>query len=76
VCVCVCVCGCVCVCVCMCVCVCIRTFLGLYPEWDSEHPIHLVAHSMGGLTARCLVQLLAGIYHKYIYICIYIYVYM
>lgn len=31
----------------------------LYAEWDAAHPIHLVGHSMGGQTARMLVQLLA-----------------
>jgi hypothetical protein len=36
-----------------------RTFPGLYPQWDAQHPVHLVAHSMGGLTARCLVHLLS-----------------
>lgn len=33
---------------------------GLYPQWDAEHPVHLVTHSMGGQTARMLVQMLAG----------------
>jgi triacylglycerol lipase len=33
---------------------------GLYPAWDANHPVHLVTHSMGGQTARMLVQLLAG----------------
>jgi triacylglycerol lipase len=33
---------------------------GLYPAWDATHPVHLVTHSMGGQTARMLVQLLAG----------------
>ena len=36
-----------------------RTFPGLYPEWSEERPIHLLGHSMGGLTARALVQLLS-----------------
>jgi len=31
---------------------------GLYPEWDAEHPIHIIGHSQGGLTARMLEYLL------------------
>jgi len=33
---------------------------GLYPQWDAAHPVHLITHSMGGQTARLLVQLLAA----------------
>src|SRR6185369_15680765 len=33
---------------------------GLYPSWDATHPVHFVTHSMGGQTARMLVQLLAA----------------
>ena len=32
--------------------------LALYPVWDAQHPIHLVAHSQGGQTVRALIQLL------------------
>lgn len=32
--------------------------LALYPQWDADHPIHLVGHSQGGTTIRALVQLL------------------
>ncbi len=32
----------------------------LYPEWDSDHPVHLVGHSMGGQTIRMLAAMLAG----------------
>ncbi|HYD79438.1 MAG TPA: hypothetical protein VEC06_06490 [Paucimonas sp.] len=32
--------------------------LALYPEWDANHPIHLIAHSQGGQTSRVLIQLL------------------
>ena len=32
---------------------------GMYPEWDSEHPLHFVGHSMGGDTIRTLMNLLA-----------------
>lgn len=35
-----------------------RTFEGIYPQWDSNHPIHLIGHSMGGLTSRALVDLM------------------
>jgi triacylglycerol lipase len=33
---------------------------GLYRDWDATHPVHLISHSMGGQTARMLVQLLAA----------------
>ncbi len=32
--------------------------LALYPAWDADHPIHLVGHSQGGQTIRCLIELL------------------
>lgn len=32
---------------------------GKYPEWSSEHPIHIIGHSFGGLTARTLHAYLA-----------------
>lgn len=32
--------------------------LALYPSWDANHPIHLVAHSQGGQTIRTMIQLL------------------
>ena len=34
------------------------TFKGIYPEWDENHPISLVGHSMGGTTIRRLITLL------------------
>ncbi|PZP49313.1 MAG: lipase [Pseudopedobacter saltans] len=35
-----------------------KTYPGLYPEWDANHPIHLMSHSMGGQTVRYLLALL------------------
>jgi triacylglycerol lipase len=42
-----------------------RTYPGLYPEWGEVDPktgkikkVHIIAHSLGGPTARALVQLL------------------
>jgi len=32
----------------------------LYPQWDSNHPIHLIGHSMGGQTIRMLSAMLSG----------------
>ncbi|MFL2994758.1 MAG: esterase/lipase family protein [Candidatus Neomarinimicrobiota bacterium] len=35
-----------------------KIYKGLYPQWDSNNPVHLVGHSMGGQTARMLQYLL------------------
>ena len=35
-----------------------KNYKGLYPEWDENHPVHLIGHSMGGQTARMLQYLL------------------
>ena len=37
-----------------------KTYSGLYPEWNSNHPVHLVGHSMGGQTIRMLEYLLTN----------------
>ena len=36
-----------------------KCYPGLYPEWDETHPIHIIGHSQGGLTARMLEHLLS-----------------
>ncbi|NOZ75195.1 MAG: lipase [FCB group bacterium] len=38
-----------------------KSYPGLYPEWDADHPIHLIGHSMGGQTIRMLDYLLTHI---------------
>lgn len=35
-----------------------RYYPGVYPQWDAQHPVHLLGHSMGGMTVRKLVTLL------------------
>ena len=35
-----------------------KEYIGLYPEWDENHPVHVIGHSMGGQTARMLQYLL------------------
>ena len=37
-----------------------KTYDGLYPKWDENHPVHIIGHSMGGQTARMLQYLLAN----------------
>ena len=39
-----------------------KYYEGLYPEWDANHPIHLLGYSFGGLTARMLLSLLDSTY--------------
>lgn len=35
-----------------------KNYDGLYPQWDADHPVHIIGHSMGGQTARMLEYLL------------------
>jgi len=35
-----------------------KIYPGLYPQWNEDHPIHIIGHSMGGQTARMLNYLL------------------
>ncbi|GEM47724.1 lipase [Deinococcus cellulosilyticus NBRC 106333 = KACC 11606] len=35
-----------------------KCYSGFYPQWDAQHPVHLIGHSMGGTTALTLVQML------------------
>jgi triacylglycerol lipase len=32
----------------------------VHPQWDASRPVHIIAHSQGGQTARILAQLLAS----------------
>lgn len=36
-----------------------KNYTGLYPNWDSNSPIHIIGHSMGGQTARMLQHILS-----------------
>ena len=40
-----------------------KTYPGLYSEWDAEHPVHLLGHSMGGQTVRMLDYLLENYFY-------------
>lgn len=41
-----------------------KVYPGLYPQWDSEHPVHLIGHSMGGQTSRMLQFLLTNDFYE------------
>ena len=41
-----------------------KHFPGLYPQWDHEHPVHIIGHSMGGQTARMLQYLLENLIYQ------------
>jgi len=40
-----------------------KYYKGLYPEWDENHPVHLIGHSMGGQTIRMLSYLLTETFY-------------
>ncbi len=35
-----------------------RTYPGIYPEWDNDHPVNVWGHSLGAPTERLMVSLL------------------
>ncbi|HIA78782.1 MAG TPA: hypothetical protein EYO07_01280 [Candidatus Marinimicrobia bacterium] len=35
-----------------------KKYEGMYPEWDENHPVHLMGYSFGGVTSRMLLYLL------------------
>lgn len=39
-----------------------KIYVGMYPAWDAEHPVHLLGHSMGGQTVRMLDYLLESVF--------------
>ena len=36
-----------------------KRYVGLYPDWNQNFPVHIIGHSMGGQTARMLIYLLS-----------------
>jgi triacylglycerol lipase len=40
-----------------------KFYEGLYPEWDQNHPVHFIGHSMGGQTIRMLAHQLSHIFY-------------
>ena len=41
-----------------------KNYVGLYPKWNEENPIHILGHSMGGQTARMLNYLLSHEFYQ------------
>jgi len=41
-----------------------KSYEALYPEWDTDHPVHLIGHSMGGQTIRMLEYLLENSFYS------------
>ena len=41
-----------------------KAWEGFYPKWNSDHPIHIISHSQGGLTARQLELMLKTVYSE------------
>ena len=39
-----------------------KKYKGLYPEWDQNHPVHLMGYSFGGITSRMLLYLLNNMF--------------
>ncbi len=40
-----------------------KKYTGFYPQWDADHPVHIIGHSMGGQTARMLLYQLQNIFY-------------
>ncbi len=41
-----------------------KYYNGLYPEWDQNHPVHFIGHSMGGQTIRMLAYQLTHLFYS------------
>lgn len=41
-----------------------KSFAGLYPQWDENHPVHIIGHSQGGQTAKMLDYLLKTVFNN------------
>jgi len=38
-----------------------KNYVGLYPEWNENNPVHLLGYSFGGITTRMLLHLLNNV---------------